>query len=337
MTGVQTCALPISQPRKAKTKKERVKVTVNIKPFWKQRKEGRVLKEERDTLSLTPTTVRKLIKGKRHERTSSVTDSKFSSISSTISFTSLPQELIAITAEQCTILLHLMRKVGRSLKKQERLTANFSTNLAHLFARKEKVINGNKRLNKELRKMLMAMMAGLRELVGRTFLKKAVFVQRSTQLVDDMTAMLEHGQPDVERKAKEVNDSETTLVPSPQSEEGQRISITVEQVDASAISLSHEQERERQIDIHHFQHGLHILCDDIAVQQQLDAALRAGIVGPCEDLRFPVTVNERIATRRFVAFVDGCLWRVGKCYAQEARVVKGLEMLGGVLREDMES
>jgi hypothetical protein len=326
-----------AQPRKAKTKKERVKVTVNIKPFWKQRKEGGVLKDERDTLSLTPAAARKSIKGKGHERTSSVCDSKFSSISSAISLTSLPHEFIAITAEQCTILLHLTRKVGRSLKKQERLTANFSTNLAHLFARKEKIINGNKRLSKELRKMLMAMMAGLRELVGRTFLKKAVFVQRSTQLVHDMTAMLEHGPPDVERKAKEVNDSETTLVPSPLSEGGQRISIIVEQVDALAIPLCHEQERQRQIDIHHFQHSLHILRDDISVQQQLGAALRAGVVGPCEDLRFPATVNERIATRRFVAFVDGCLSRVGKCYAQEARLVKGLEMLGGVLREEMGS
>jgi hypothetical protein len=82
---------------------------------------------------------------------------------------------------------------------------------------------------------------------------------------------------------------------------------------------------------------LHILRDDISVQQQLGAALRAGVVGPCEDLRFPATVNERIATRRFVAFVDGCLSRVGKCYAQEARLVKGLEMLGGVLREEMGS
>ena len=324
-----------AQPGKAKMKKERVKVIVNIRPFWKQRKEGRVLKEGRDMLSLTPTAVRKLIKENGHERTSSVCDSKFSSISSAISFTSLPHELITVTAEQCTIMLHLTRKVGRSLEEQERLTANFSTNLAHLFAKKEKIINGNKRLNKELRKMLMAMMAGLRELVGRTFLKKAVFVQRSMQLVHDMTAMLENGPQDVERKAKEVNNSETTLAPSPQSEEGQRISITVEQVDASATSLSCEQERERQIDIHHFQRSLHILRDDIAVQQQLDAALQAGIVGPCEDLRFPATVNERVATRRFVAFVDGCLWRVGKCYAQEARVVKGLEVLSGVLREEM--
>jgi hypothetical protein len=174
------------------------------------------------------------------------------------------------------------------------------------------------------------MMAGLRDLVGRTFLKKAVFLQRGSGLVHGLTTMLENGPSEIAMKAQEENDSETTLIPSAQDEEEQRLSVITEEVNNPAISLAWR-EPQRQLDIHHFQHTLTTLREDIGVQQQLDAALRAGIVGPCEDMRFPATVSERIAMKRFVAFVDGCLWRVGRCYGQEVRVVKALEVLGGVL------
>lgn len=330
------------KPRKAKQEKRqaRVKITANIKPFWKHQKQdlspATSANGNAETLSLTPTVVQKARKTKHH-RSTSVCDSKFSSISSKLSITSLTHELIVLTAEQSTILLHLIHKASRSLNRQERLIANFSANLAHLFARKERIIDGNKRLSKEYRKMLMAMMAGLRELVGRTFLKKAVFIQRSLQLTQDLETMLRQEQEIGSMSkaiAREVNDSETTLVGSPQADKGQRIEIISEEVNASSLTLAQLSSlaSKHQIDIHNFQHALHILREDIGVQLQLDQALRAGIVGPCEDLRFPATTNERIAMRRFTAFVDGCLVLLGRRYADEGRVIKGLEILGGVLK-----
>ena len=337
--SIRTTASFKPKPRKAT--KERANLKVNIKPFWKNQKQVQhptTIPEDAETLSLTPTVVRKA-KNSKHHRSTSVCDSKFSSISSALSFTSLPQEIIAPTEEQYLVLLHLTRKVERSLRKQERLTANFSTNLAHLFARKEKTIDLNKKLSKECRKMLIGMMAGLRELVGRTFLKKAVFTHRSLELVRDLMVMLGKG-PETRTQAivEKANDSDETLIPSPPSppELEQRTSITVEE-DISSHTTTQlaepEPVSEHRIDIHQFLHSLNVLREDIGVQLQLDQALRGGIVDPCEDMRFPATVNERIAMRRFVAFVDGCLMYLGRRYAEEGRVLKALEILGGLLKD----
>jgi hypothetical protein len=340
--NVSTRSAASFKSKSRKAKEERIKATINIKPFWKHQKQAQhptTIPKDAETLSLTPTVVRKAEKSK-HRRSTSVCDSKFSSISFALSFTSLAQELIALTVEQCSVLLHLTRKIERSLKRQERLTSNFSTNLAHLFARKEKSIDLNKRLSKECRKMLISMMAGLRELVGRTFLKKAVFMHRSLELVRDLMVMLEKG-PETRAQVlvEEASDSDETLVPSLQShpELEQRMSITVEEVNASHTTIpipEQEPVPEHQIDIHQFLHSLNVLKEDIGLQLQLDQALRAGIVGPCEDARFPATVNERIAMKRFVTFVDGCLMYLGKRYAEEGRVVRRLEVLGGLLKDE---
>lgn len=176
-------------------------------------------------------------------------------------------------------------------------------------------------------------MTGLRELVGRTFLKKAVFMQRSLQLTNDLEEMLVAPQREEGgRDSLEVN-SETTLVgTTPPLDAGRRMSVIIEELNSSAVSLP-APSQQHHIDIHNFQHALHILRADIDVQMQLDQALRAGIVGPCEDVRFPATTNERIAMRRFVAFVDGCLMHLGRNYVQEGSVVKVLDVLVGVLRD----
>jgi hypothetical protein len=311
------------QPDLKLRKAKKDKKALHIKLFWKRKPEPHATKitDNADTLSLTATVVKKSDKS-RH-RSTSVCDSKCSSVS----FTSLPHELISITTSQCTILLRLLHKVARSIENQERLTANFSTNLAHLFARKERSIVSNKRMSKEIRKMLIGMMNGLRELVGKTFLKKAVFLQRSLQLTHDLEDMLVA--PQREGGTLEVNDSETTLVGSPQLDTPQSMAVTISELNASAVSLQNP----HQLDIHTFQHTLHTMREDIDVQVKLDQALRGGIVGPCQDVRFPATINERIAMTRFVAFLDGYLGHLERRYLQEGRVVGVLERLGGVLRD----
>jgi len=325
---------------KASVKKDRIKITINIRPFWR-RTQDLAARNESDALSLThsisltPTVVRNSLLKKKEQRPNSACDSKFSTLSSAISFTSLPHELTSITASQCAILLHLTRKVSRSLQNQERLTANFSSNLAFLFARKERLIDANPRLSRDLRRVLLQMMRGLRELVGRSFLKKAAFLQRSLQLVHDLTDTLEHGPG---YRMQEVNDSDATLVPfpnvNPNSEAGNRVSIAISEINASKLSLISLAPLEMQVDVNHFLHSLMVLREDIGVQKMLDEALRAGIVGPCEDLRFPASVNERIAMKRFIGFVDTCLASMSRRYMEEEKVVKALEALGMVLKGD---
>ena len=309
-------------------KRERKPLTIKL--FSRQQKQDLpVTKVTSNVDTLKPTVVARSTKSTRH-RSTSVCDSKFSSISSALSYISLPHEPIAITAQQCAILLHLLRKVARSLLTQEQLTSSFSTNLAHLFARKEKAIDGNKRLGKEVRKLLIEMMSGLRELVGRTFLKKAVFQHRSLQLCHDMEDMLASGY-DVETEdgGFEINESETTLDDSPSFLDSV-MAVTSSEVSTSTTSLP---PLDHQVDIHNFRHALHLISEDIDIQRQLDQALRGGIVGPCEDIRFPATFNERLAMRRFVAFVDGSMRHLEKRYIQEGRVVKVLACLGSVLKD----
>ena len=315
-------------------KKEKKQPTLKL--FWKQQKvnpQASRKTNNADTLSLTPAVIKRSKKSIRH-RSISVCDSKFSSISSALSFTSLPQELIAITAQQSIILLHLLHKVTRSLHNQERLTANFSMNLAHLFARKERAIDGNKRLGKEVRKMLIGMMNGLRELVGRTFLKKAVLMKRSLQLCHDLEDMLslQHDTEAVTSGGLEINDSETTLVRDGSPSLMDAVMAVTPSEPPSATSLC-PPEADHSLDNQNFLHSLHVMREDIEVQRQLDQALRGGIVGPCEDVRFPATVNERVAMRRFVAFVDGSLGHLEGRYVQQGRVVRVLECLGGTLRD----
>jgi hypothetical protein len=137
---------------------------------------------------------------------------------------------------------------------------------------------------------------------------------------------------------QEVNDSDATLVPfpnvNPNSEAGNRVSIAISEINASKLSLISLAPLEMQVDVNHFLHSLMVLREDIGVQKMLDEALRAGIVGPCEDLRFPASVNERIAMKRFIGFVDTCLASMSRRYMEEEKVVKALEALGMVLKGD---
>jgi hypothetical protein len=312
-------------------KQSNVRITVNLKTLWKHKQDLQTTHNTIKTASAFLSTPAELGKSptSKHHRPSSVCDSKFSSISSALSFTSLPHEAVAITAEQKSILLHLIRKVNRSLQHQKRITTTFSINLAHLLVQKEKILDKNKKLTRESRNMLKKIMVCLRGLVGRTFLKKAVFMERSLQLSNEMAAMLATPSPDL--PAAEIGGLDAHRSGAVLDRDDWPLTSNMPlSLNDSAATLA---PREHGLDVQNFLHSLRTLREDLDTQTQLDQALRAGIVGPCEDVRFPETLADRVAMKRFIAFMDGCLALLERRYREQGKVVEVLEALGRVLRD----
>lgn len=123
--------------------------------------------------------------------TKSNAPSSVSSLSSTESPTT-----VVLGDKELAKLHSLARRATRSLKEQEYLISALSGNLAMCLAHKENYVCFNLRLSIEWRVQITEICQMLRKLVGRMFMRKMVFTQRSMQLVQTMTEQLAQ----VERK-----------------------------------------------------------------------------------------------------------------------------------------
>lgn len=142
------------------------------------------------------------------------------------------------------------------------------------------------------------LMSGLGVLVGKAFLKKAVFTHRSEGLAKGFEEALKGGTPAVERAAE---NSGNMAVGTNQTS----IQIRLDTV----LLLS----------------TLTTLKEDIFMQGNIDAALRIGVVGPCQDPNLPACENERVDMARFVVFVASRLGLLKQCYTRLREVLVEIE------------
>lgn len=167
------------------------------------------------------------------------------------------------------------------------------------MGRKETSVELSRRLNGDVRRGMLALMRGLRALVGQCFLRKAAFLQRSC---------------DVARGISE------------------QITNSRHAADGLACAVSGNQEI--RLDIEAVLAGLATLRDDVLVQRGLDAALRAGVAGPCGDVKLPASENERIGMHRFVVFIDGRLGVLASGYGRLDGIVDRFQLLLMALKTD---
>jgi hypothetical protein len=221
--------------------------------------------------------------------TSSIHDSKFSSISSLPSLASLAlpsstsnhtsTHLIHLSFPTLQILHSSLRRLKRGLKKQEYLTTHLSNNLVFLFGRKERQIEGWKRIKEEDREILLGAVFRVKEGVGRVFLRKAGFLQRSWSVL----AQLEESLTPPEDFLKDTHSEDSTAGPSSVLEAG--------------VEISPETIRD----------FIGMLHANLGNQKALDVLLRQLVCGRAVETWGIKSVNERIMVKRFVQFVEGRL------------------------------
>jgi len=69
------------------------------------------------------------------------------------------------------------------------------------------------------------------------------------------------------------------------------------------------------------------LKENLASQATFDMDLRNYVAAPCEDARLPATDAERAGLKRFVAFMDERLARLGTSYDRTTSLVEGIESI----------
>ncbi|KAE9376370.1 hypothetical protein N431DRAFT_400542 [Stipitochalara longipes BDJ] len=239
--------------------------------------------------------------GKKKGFGSGRTDSKFSSITSlpSVHSLSLPslhevhlksKGTIKITPSGLHALERGIRRICRGLQHQERLTSHLSNNLVFLFTRKEAQISMLKRMRADDKSHLVSCLSRIKDSAGRTFLRKAVFLQRSQELVTQISEILV--------KAKFELDGEGI--------DGREVEVEVE-VEDTLFDL------------------LALLREDLKTQRELDERLRNMLVSESREKRWGGSPGERSLLRKFVGFVEGRIGALGNAYENVEGLVRGCE------------
>ncbi|KAN0116774.1 hypothetical protein V8E51_002751 [Hyaloscypha variabilis] len=234
--------------------------------------------------------------GKKRGFGSGRTDSKFSSITSlpSVHSLSLPSlhaysptshGTVTITAEGLKHLERGVRRIRRRLQHQEHLTTHLSNNLIHLFTRKESQITLLKRIRSDDKSTMLSSLSRIHESSGRTFLRKAVFLQRSQELVTQISSLL--------------STSTSTSTPS---SPGEEVVIDDEVFDLLAL-----------------------LKEDLKTQRELDERLQNMVLAESKEKRWAGSPGERSLVRKFVGFVEGRMHALGNVYSGVEEVVRGCE------------
>lgn len=148
-----------------------------------------------------------------------------------------------------------------------------------MFGRKERQIEGWKRVKKEDREILLGAVFRVKEGVGRVFLRKAGFLQRSWSVL----AQLEENLTPPNHVLKDTHSEDVAAGPSSMMEIG--------------VEVSPETIRD----------FIAMLHADLGNQKALDAQLRQIVCGPSVETWGVKSANERIMVKRFVQFVEGRL------------------------------
>jgi hypothetical protein len=187
--------------------------------------------------------------------------------------------LLHVSFPTLQILHSSLRRLKRGLKQQEYLTTHLSNNLVFLFGRKERQIEGWKRVKKEDREILLRAVFRVKDGVKRVFLRKAGFLLRSLSVL----AQLEENLTPPKDLLQDTHSEDSTAGPSSVMEAG--------------VEISPETIRD----------FIGMLHADLGNQKALDVQLRQIVCGPSVETWGVRSVNERITVKRFVQFVEGRL------------------------------
>jgi hypothetical protein len=159
-----------------------------------------------------------------------------------------------------------------------------------LFGRKEKQIYTLRRLRHEEKAGLAASLFRIKESAGRTFLRKAVFLQRSQELVARLSSILSES----EAKVK----SEGSL---PSGTDG---AVEVEDNIFDLLSL---------------------LKEDLKTQRELDQRLKDALLEAAKEGRWAGSPGEKSLIRKFAGFVEGRVGALAAVYTRVEEVVATME------------
>jgi len=160
--------------------------------------------------------------------------------------------------------------------------------------RRESGIMNAKRFRKAEKDELMTALFGVREGVGRVFMRKAVFLQRSlTELA---------------KIAGELAEVQTRL-----ESELQMKGKGKERKDGGEMQISENILR-----------VVEVLREDVKVQRKLDEGIWKKIQSACQDGRFLHTGGEKVGMKRFEGFVGGRLKVLGEGYARMEGLCAGV-------------
>jgi hypothetical protein len=167
-----------------------------------------------------------------------------------------------------------------------------SNNLVFLFSRKEKQIGMLKRLRSEDKTSLTSALVRIKESTGRTFLRKAVFLQRSQELVAQLSAL---------------SRSKPSPPEDPVAETATAAESGMLEVEDNIFDL------------------LALLKEDLKTQRELDRHLHDTLLEAAREKKWAGSPGERSLMRKFVGFVEGRMGALGVTYGKLEGLVGRME------------
>ena len=150
-----------------------------------------------------------------------------------------------------------------------------------------------KRLRSEDKTSLTSALVRIKESTGRTFLRKAVFLQRSQELVAQLSALLSRSKP----SPPEDPEAETATA----AESGML------EVEDNIFDL------------------LALLKEDLKTQRELDRHLHDTLLEAAREKKWAGSAGERSLMRKFVGFVEGRMGALGTTYGKLEGLVGRME------------
>jgi len=146
-----------------------------------------------------------------------------------------------------------------------------------------------KRLRSEDKTSLTSALVRIKESTGRTFLRKAVFLQRSQELVAQLSALLSRSKP------------------SPEAETEAAAESGMLEVEDNIFDL------------------LALLREDLKTQRELDRHLHDTLLEAAREKNWAGSPGERSLMRKFVGFVEGRMGALGTTYGKLEGLVGRME------------
>ena len=148
-----------------------------------------------------------------------------------------------------------------------------------------------KRLRSEDKTSLTSALVRIKESTGRTFLRKAVFLQRSQELVAQLSALLSRSKPSPPEDPETEAAAESGMV----------------EVEDNIFDL------------------LALLREDLKTQRELDRHLHDTLLEAAREKNWAGSPGERSLMRKFVGFVEGRMGALGVTYGKLEGLVGRME------------
>lgn len=148
-----------------------------------------------------------------------------------------------------------------------------------------------KRLRSEDKTSLTSALVRIKESTGRTFLRKAVFLQRSQELVAQLSALLSRSKPSPPEDPETEAAAESGML----------------EVEDNIFDL------------------LALLKEDLKTQRELDRHLHDPLLEAAREKKWAGSPGERSLMRKFVGFVEGRMGALGVTYGKLEGLVGRME------------